>query len=72
MMKSGGGYFQKMAEMDFKTTTMEALVRMSRTDLLVVGCLNVSPADNVCEWAFISFSLPRLKAVEMKEKTLLR
>ncbi|KAK5883449.1 hypothetical protein CesoFtcFv8_019779 [Champsocephalus esox] len=29
MMKSGGGYFQKMAEMDFKTTTMEALVRMS-------------------------------------------
>ncbi|XP_010778955.1 tripartite motif-containing 46b isoform X1 [Notothenia coriiceps] len=29
MMKSGGGYFQKMAEMDFKTTTMEVLVRMS-------------------------------------------
>ncbi|XP_034066398.1 tripartite motif-containing 46b isoform X1 [Gymnodraco acuticeps] len=29
MMKSGGGYFQKMAEMDLKTTTMEALVRMS-------------------------------------------
>ncbi|XP_033949825.1 tripartite motif-containing 46b isoform X1 [Pseudochaenichthys georgianus] len=29
MMKSGGGYFQKMAEMDCKTTTMEALVRMS-------------------------------------------
>ncbi|XP_033981398.1 tripartite motif-containing 46b isoform X1 [Trematomus bernacchii] len=29
MMKSGGGYFLKMAEMDFKTTTMEALVRMS-------------------------------------------
>ncbi|KAL3043654.1 hypothetical protein OYC64_003503 [Pagothenia borchgrevinki] len=29
MMKSGGGYFLKMAEMDFKTTTTEALVRMS-------------------------------------------
>lgn len=38
MMKRGGSYFLKMAEMDLKTatSTMEALVRISVSSLLGV------------------------------------